>query len=257
MLDLTLNLTFGLYFLAFGAGLVDKVLTKTGRLAVTLGPLALAWLLHTLHIILRWQAAGRPPLSNQYESMLFLVWASVGIFLFFVWTSRPVAGRLAFWVGLAAALTLAGASLLDRSIKPLVPALQSNWLIVHVTTVMLGYAAFLLACIGGIVLLAGRQAPVDAFNYRMMALGFWLLTLGIVTGSIWAKTAWGSYWSWDPKETWSLVTWLFYAIALHLRRTRGFTDRRFAWLCLLGFAFVLFTYFGVNYLLKGLHSYAS
>jgi ABC-type transport system involved in cytochrome c biogenesis permease subunit len=255
MLDLSLNIAFGLYFLAFGAGLVDRVLFKRGRSSWVLWPLGLAWAMHTLHIVLRWQAAGRAPLSNQYESLLFLVWASTAIYLLFLLWTRTTQERLTWWVAGAAALTLAGASLLDRSIQPLVPALQSNWLIVHVTTVMLGYASFLLACIGGIVLLATRSTE-DAFAYRMTALGFWLLTLGIITGSIWANSAWGSYWSWDPKETWSLITWTFYAVALHLRRTRGFTGRRFAWLCILGFGFVLFTYFGVNYLLRGLHSYA-
>jgi ABC-type transport system involved in cytochrome c biogenesis permease subunit len=256
MLTLSLNLAFGLYFLTFGAGLVVRVMLKSEKPQWVLWPLVLAWLLHTLHIILRWMAAGRPPLSNQYESMLFLVWASVGIFLVFLISARPLLTRIILWIALAAALTLAAASLLDRSIRPLVPALQSNWLIVHVTTVMLGYASFLLAFIGGLLLLT-LKTDLDLFNYRMLALGFWLLTLGIITGSIWANTAWGSYWSWDPKETWSLITWFFYAIALHLRRTRQFTGQRFAWLCILGFLFVLFTYFGVNYLLAGLHSYAS
>ncbi|MBI2915679.1 MAG: cytochrome c biogenesis protein CcsA, partial [Elusimicrobia bacterium] len=91
---------------------------------------------------------------------------------------------------------------------------------------------------------------------RSVVLGFLFLTIGILLGSVWAKTAWGSYWSWDPKETWSLITWFFYAVALHLRKTRNWRNEKFAWLAAAGFAFVLFTYFGVNYLVTGLHSYA-
>jgi cytochrome c-type biogenesis protein CcsB len=98
-------------------------------------------------------------------------------------------------------------------------------------------------------------AALDAFNYRAVTLGFLLLAGGIILGSVWANQAWGSYWSWDPKETWSLVTWLVYAVTLHLWRARGWRGTRFAWLTLVGLAFVIFTYFGVNYLLSGMHSY--
>jgi cytochrome c-type biogenesis protein CcsB len=97
---------------------------------------------------------------------------------------------------------------------------------------------------------------LDEFNYQLILFGFLWLSLGIITGSVWANSAWGSYWSWDPKETWSLITWLIYAAMLHARSVKGWRGNRVAWLSLLGFGCVLFTYFGVNFLLSGLHSYA-
>jgi cytochrome c-type biogenesis protein CcsB len=107
----------------------------------------------------------------------------------------------------------------------------------------------------------GRNAhqtavSLDLFNERAMGLGYVLLTAGIVLGAVWANEAWGSYWSWDPKETWSLITWMVYTAAIHLRRTHRWQGRRMAWLSVAGFAFVLFTYFGVNYLMSSMHSYA-
>ena len=97
---------------------------------------------------------------------------------------------------------------------------------------------------------------LDTINYKSVTLGFVLLTGGIITGAIWANFAWGTYWSWDPKETWSLITWLVYAIYLHARLMRGWQGRKIAWISIVGFLAVLFTYWGVNFLLSGLHSYA-
>ena len=170
--------------------------------------------------------------------------------------SFPFRERLIPWVAGYAILSMGVASLLDSSIEPLVPALQSNWLLIHVASTLFGYASLTLAFLGALLCFGRGDASLDSFLYRSCALGFWLLTLGIATGAVWANSAWGSYWSWDPKETWSLVTWLFYAIAVHLRRTRGWREKRFAWLMVAGFGLVVFTYFGVNYLLSGLHAYA-
>ncbi|MBA4393957.1 MAG: c-type cytochrome biogenesis protein CcsB, partial [Desulfobacca sp.] len=100
-------------------------------------------------------------------------------------------------------------------------------------------------------------AVLDDLIYQTIIIGFLLLTLGIVTGSIWAHSAWGTYWSWDPKETWSLITWLVYAALLHARMMKGWHGSRIAWLSIIGFACVLFTYFGVNFILSGLHSYGA
>jgi cytochrome c-type biogenesis protein CcsB len=152
-----------------------------------------------------------------------------------------------------------------------VPALKSNWLIAHVLTCFFGYAAFGLAFgLSVMYLLKKREQPggsnvfiriipessiLDDMSYQMVVIGFLLLTLGIITGSVWAHSAWGSYWSWDPKETWSLITWLVYAALLHSRMVRGWKGNKLALLSIIGFSCVLFTYFGVNYL-AGLHSYA-
>ena len=161
----------------------------------------------------------------------------------------------------------------DR-IDPLIPALQSNWLHAHVITCFISYASFALSCAMSIIYLMklreqekGQKETrltalfpsldsLDGLVYKTIAVGFPLLTLGIVTGAAWANYAWGSYWSWDPKETWSLITWFVYAIFLHARFAREWRGRRTALLSIIGFAAVIFTYFGVNYVLSGLHSYA-
>ena len=160
-------------------------------------------------------------------------------------------------------------------IEPLVPALQSNWLLYHVITCFLGYAAFAVACgisimylikekqegpagdvqAGGIIAQFPAVRVLDDLNYKAIMIGFPLLTLGIVTGAAWANYAWGTYWSWDPKETWSLIVWFVYAAFLHARITRGWVGRRAAILSIVGFAATIFCYLGVNLFLSGLHSY--
>jgi cytochrome c-type biogenesis protein CcsB len=151
--------------------------------------------------------------------------------------------------------------------------LQSNWLTAHVITCFLGYAAFALAfSLSLLYLLKSRggegaggfletrlpsSSLLDDYSYRLIAVGFPMLTLGIITGAAWANEAWGSYWSWDPKETWSLIIWLIYAAYLHARLARGWQGRRAAWLSVFGFAATLFCYLGVNLFLSGLHSYAT
>jgi len=167
---------------------------------------------------------------------------------------------------------------LQSSIDPLVPALQSNWLTYHVITCFLGYAGFAVAFgvsimyllkigkeekhegnkpMGGILGLFPPTKVLDDMNYKAIMIGFPLLTLGIVTGAAWAYYAWGTYWSWDPKETWSLIVWFLYAAFLHARFTRGWAGRRTAWLSVFGFAATVFCYLGVNLVLSGLHSYGA
>jgi cytochrome c-type biogenesis protein CcsB len=204
------------------------------------------------------------PLANFYESLIFFAWClpALGLLAF----RRYLKGYLGALVALLSTLLLAYASLgdVDSRIKPLMPALKSNWLLIHVVTAFLGYAAFALAFGGAILYLLQERRPrpslpplpaLDVLIYRTTVMGFLLLTLGIATGAVWAETAWGRYWSWDPKETWSLITWLIYAALLHARLVKGWHGRRIAWLAVLGFVAVLFTYLGVSFLLSGLHSY--
>jgi cytochrome c-type biogenesis protein CcsB len=153
------------------------------------------------------------------------------------------------------------------------PALQSSWLTYHVTTVMLSYSAFALSFLVSVVYLLKRAGggnegrarllkalpsleTLDVFNYQIVAIGFPLLTIGIFTGAVWAATAWGRPWAFDPKETWSAITWLVYGVFLHTRLLGNWEGTRSAVVGVIGFAAVLFTYLGVNYLLPGLHSYA-
>ena len=224
--------------------------------------------------LLRWVEShqmgyGYVPLSNLYESLVFFALAMAVIYLFveFRYQVRSI-GAVA---SLVPFLAMAYASLpsVESEIQPLIPALQSNWLIAHVMTCFLGYAAFAIACgisimyllrsasrnpETGLVSVFPDAETMDELTHQMIAFGFLFLSIGIITGAIWADQAWGRYWGWDPKETWSLITWLIYATLLHARLMRGWTGKRIAFLSCLGFAAVLFTYFGVN-LLPGLHSY--
>lgn len=239
-------------------------------------------LLNTIGIGLRWYESyelgyGHAPLTNMYESVVFFAWCIIALYLFLEWKFKTqIIG--AFTVPFAF-LAMAYGSLsqqISRSISPLIPALQSNWLIAHVVTCFIGYAAFTVAAGLGVMYLLknvksaespGKPAGIisslpelkviDTITHKIMIFGFIWLTIGIVTGSIWANSAWGTYWSWDPKETWSLITWFIYAITLHARYTRGWGGTRIAWLAIIGFVSVLFTYYGVNFLLSGLHSYGS
>jgi cytochrome c-type biogenesis protein CcsB len=208
------------------------------------------------------------PMSNLYESLVFF--ALCLPVLGFLSFRRHLQGFLGALVAIFATLLLAYASLgVDSDIRPLMPALKSNWLLIHVLTAFLGYAAFALAFGAALIYLwQARSGPaaskkavtpppaeMDRLIYQAVVIGFIFLTLGILTGAVWAEQAWGRYWSWDPKETWSLITWFIYATLLHARLVKGWAGKRIAWLAILGFGAVLFTYLGVSFLLPGLHSY--
>jgi len=271
----------------------------------------------------RWLDAGYFPLSNLYESLLFIAWGVTAVHFLAEATSRsrlvgaftsPVA------MGIAAFATLSLPAQMQKS-EPLVPALKSNWLMMHVSVMLLSYACLMVGAVLAIAFLiitrgqpiqlrgssvgtgayrdaryrlrrAGEPVPesasayeessgntavlspvatvptvtltpqrlnlvdtLDNVSYRIIGLGFPLLTIGIIAGAVWANEAWGSYWSWDPKETWALITWLVFAAYLHARITRGWQGRRPAILAASGFLVVWICYLGVNLLGKGLHSY--
>jgi cytochrome c-type biogenesis protein CcsB len=165
--------------------------------------------------------------------------------------------------GLALALTFAAARL-SSDIRPLMPALKSNWLVTHVLTCFVAYAAFAISFICSILQLVhqkrkkeGAATRMDLATYRTVAFGFLFLAIGIITGAVWAEKAWGRYWGWDPKETWALITWLIYGFYLHMRVTRGWRGAAGSWVSIIGFGSVIFTYVGVTFLLSGLHSYAN
>ncbi len=262
---------YGLALIFYIAGWVFKkdLLSRLGTVA-----LAAAAAGNAVGFALRWAETyqmeyGYTPLSNLYESLIFFSLAVAGIYLFV--ELKYKVRTIGVFASLFSFLAAAYASLpsVDSQIQPLIPALQSNWLIAHVITCFLGYAAFAIACGISILYLVksagndpasgalGRipdQEILDDLSHQMITFGFLFLSIGIITGAIWANQAWGRYWGWDPKETWSLITWLIYATLLHARLMRGWTGRKIAFLSCLGFAVVLFTYFGVN-LLPGLHSY--
>lgn len=267
-----------IYFGAFVFYLFRMILGREfgGQLAswMTL----IGFIAQSIALIIRWKTSydlgiGHAPMTNFYESLIFFAWTIVLLYLLMEWRLKN--RSIGVFVLPIAFLIMAYASIapgVNSRIEPLIPALQSNWLTSHVLTCFLGYAAFAVAFALGIMFLLKRTASseaartktfirllpseyhIDELMYSCAVLGFIFLTLGIVTGSVWAHYAWGSYWSWDPKETWSLITWLVYAVMLHARLVRGWRGRRMAIMAIVGFGCMLFTYLGVN-LLPSLHSY--
>jgi cytochrome c-type biogenesis protein CcsB len=295
------NLSFGLLLLTMlvywvGVAFPQLSLQKIGTLGMVVANLCMAALLAA-----RWIAAGYFPLSNLYESLFFLAWGITAMHLVAERMTRsPLVGAATAPVAMGIT-AFAALSLPDemQNSAPLVPALKSNWLMMHVSVMMLSYStlmvgavlaiAFLVVTAGQKVELQGNSLGIggyrlqtnvdvamaedvassvslspqrlnlaqtlDNISYRIIGLGFPLLTVGIIAGGVWANEAWGSYWSWDPKETWALITWLFFAAYLHARITKGWQGRRPAILAATGFVVIWICYLGVNILGKGLHSY--
>ena len=226
---------------------------------------------------LRWLISGYFPLSNLYESLLFLDWCL--LFILIVAETKTRTKLLGAVVLPIALLIISFASLIlptqMQEAAPLVPALQSNWLMMHVSMMMLSYATLILGSLLSILFLVVQKFTtnsnkiqqslaqtkiqllenIDTWSYRTIGLGFPFLTIGIIAGAVWANEAWGSYWSWDPKETWALITWLVFASYLHARLTKSWQGEKPAIIASVGFVVVWICYLGVNFLGKGLHTY--
>ena len=253
-------------------------------------------LLLVLLLLVRWEISGHFPLSNLYESLMFLAWCCSFLYLIystsFIISVEKILGSI---IAPCALLMNAFATFsLPKEMQqsaPLVPALQSNWLMMHVSVMIISYATLIIGSLFSILFLIINKlstsqmaqknvAPVsnapnisqhlrnfdnskltllkvnlDSLSYRIIGLGFPFLTIGILSGAVWANEAWGSYWSWDPKETWALLTWLVFAIYLHTRLTKGWQGEKPAIIAALGFLLVWFCYLGVNLIGEGLHSY--
>jgi cytochrome c-type biogenesis protein CcsB len=235
---------------------------------VATGTTAIAWGLLTVGLVGRGLAAGHWPLTNRYEFALCFVWTTVIIYLLLetTWRERR-AGTYVLGVALLVTTYAVTRPSEARAVMPLLPALRSAWLQVHVWSTLVGYGAFGVAAGLGLMRLVKRSSPdeeeqntsvkgllsveeIDRTLERTVALGFPWLTLGILTGAIWAQNAWGRYWDWDPKETWALVTWLWYLLILHVRPLRSWRGRRLAGLVVIGFGVVLFTFVGVPWLVR-------
>lgn len=235
----------------------------------------LSWLALICAIGLRWIAAGHYPVVTLYEVTTMLVWGTTTIYLvlFEGVLKTRIAG--AFVVLLIFCLHSYAVWFIPVELKriiQLVPALRSNWLLIHVSFAIFSYSAFAVAAGVGLTFLAKHylkvkpfsslpsEAAIEEFMFRAVAIGFPLQTLLLITGAIWAKEAWTKAWSWDPKETWALITWLTYAAYLHVRVQRGVRGVTMAWLSLIGFVVVMFTFVGVNYLvqwfgMESMHTY--
>ena len=226
------------------------------------------FLLHTAALICRGIGAGRLPMTNQYEFATSFAWGICLVSLIFIMKFKfPVLGTFASPVMF---LIIGYAAMQSKDVHELMPALKSNWLGFHVSTAIIAYGSFGVSFVLSLIFLfrdritengfldkhIPNREKLDLISYRSVALGLLFLTFTILTGAIWAERAWGSYWSWDPKETWSLVTWIIYAIYLHLRIRRGYEGKAAAIFAAIGFVCVMFTYIGVNTFLPGIHSYA-
>ena len=295
------NTAFGLLLVSlitYWSGLAFpeiKTLNKTGVICTLLTNISLFTIL-----LSRWILNGYFPLSNLYESLLFLTWSLTltNIILENKNNSKIISSiniPVCLFIISFASFSLPTAM---QQASPLVPALQSNWLMMHVTIMMLSYATLIIGSLLSILFLiiannnnielqGGSTDPItsqkftlnslnnhgivlsdinqnkklnllesiDNLSYRTIGLGFPLLTIGIIAGAVWANEAWGSYWSWDPKETWALITWLIFASYLHSRFTKSWKGKKPAILGSIGFFVVWICYLGVNFVGKGLHSY--
>lgn len=223
--------------------------------------LALTFL--TASLIFRTIATGHGPFANMYEFSIAFAWGAIAMFVYFEHRyHQRTLGLIALPIALGMLLY---AMTLPPEIDPLVPALQNNLLLsIHVAVAIVAYGTFTVAFSSALLFLIQgedgrrglpRRELLDEISYKAVMIGFPFLTLTIVLGAVWANEAWGRYWGWDPKETASLVTWLIYGAYLHARVVRGWRGERAAYLLLLGFAAVLFTYFG-NLFFGGLHSYS-
>jgi len=262
--------TIIVYLLATVAYLVylakpSETLGKTARRVIIAG-----FVIHILFTLDRYLEAGHTPITNLHESLSFFSMSVVGVFLFF--ERRFKIFVLGSFVTPLAFLLLAVSAIFPTALAPLNPALKSKWLLVHTVVAFFGYASFAVAAgaaviyliqenllkkkrLGGMFQKLPSLNTLDEINYRCLTFGFPLLTVAIISGAIWAETAWGTYWSWDPKETWSLITWFVYAALLHGRLTTGWRGKKAAILAIIGFFVMLFTFLGVNLLMSGLHSY--
>jgi cytochrome c-type biogenesis protein CcsB len=250
-----------------------------GRIAISLT--VLAWALHVGGVLARALSVQRAPWGNMYEFSVTFGAAAVTVYLVLL-----ALGKNVRWIGLFLTTSVLldlglAVSVLYTASDQLVPALHSYWLWIHVSCAIISGAVFHIAAVATflylfrdryeVALTAGTAkdgrwadimsrlpsaATLDKFAYRVNAMVFPLWTFTIVAGSIWAEAAWGRYWGWDPKETWSFITWVLYACYLHARSTAGWKGRKAAYLGLLAFACFLFNYYGVNIFITGMHSYA-
>lgn len=240
------------------------------------GFVVLAWLSLTTALGMRWVAAGHPPYVTLYEIATVLVWGMTTIYLVLFEAILRTKAVGAFLMVIIFCLQSFAVWFIPMDLKrtvELVPALRSYWLLIHVSMAVISYSAFAVAAGAGLTFIAKHylknrltaglpsEAAIEEFMFRAVAVGFPFVTLVLITGAIWAQEAWTKAWSWDPKEVWALITWLSYAAYLHVRVQRNVRNITMAWLSLIGFGVVLFTFMGVNYLvqwfgLTSMHTYS-
>jgi cytochrome c-type biogenesis protein CcsB len=271
--ELILLLAFGVCYAAAMIAYIALLVTRS-RAAGVIGTvlLVLGLTAQTGALLFRGVKEGRLPLTSGYEMLSCTIWG-IGIVYLVLELAQKQRQLGAFVLPVMFSLSLLTWHWKEGIERLLNPALKNPfWLSVHVSTAIIAYGGFGVAFALGVayLLISRRQSGgragflasrlpspewLDANMHKVIAFAFIFQTLLVVTGAIWAESAWGQYWSWDPKEVWSLITWLIYALYLHGRLSRGWKGIVAAWINVLGFVVVLFTLFGVNYLLPGLHSY--
>jgi cytochrome c-type biogenesis protein CcsB len=258
------------YLVATGLYLFDVLLRREriGRIArwVLVG----GFVVHCLALALRWFDAGQTPVSSPHEALSFFAWAIVGCYLLF--DLRYRLAIIGAFVCPVAVVLMIVSSAMPKQLREPNPLLDSWWFPVHVSLAFAGYAIFALACVAGIMyllqerMLKGKHFTglyfrlpsldiLDNINARCLSFGFPLMTMGIISGAVWANAAWGDYWRWDPKETWALLTWFLYAALLHGRLTIGWRGRRAAIFAIIGFCCLLISFFVVNAMTDTEHSF--
>jgi cytochrome c-type biogenesis protein CcsB len=266
------KVTLLIYLAATVLFFVDVIARRERAGNIARWTLGVGFLVHCATLVSRYVATGHIPVVNLHESLSFFAWAIIGIFILFDFKYR-LAILGAFCCPLALAVMILGAA--TTAPTPTInPALDSWWFPVHVALAFMGYAVFALAFAAGVMYLLQERLLkskrfsglfyrmpsldiLDNINYKCLTFGFPLMTMGIISGAVWANAAWGGYWRWDPKETWALITWFLYAALLHGRLSIGWRGRRAAIFAIIGFLCLLFTFLGVNVLLSDIHSFSS
>lgn len=255
----------------------NKLISKLSFIA-----LIIAFTIQTFAFTERWIYAYKigidtPPLVDLYDSLVFFAYVVIlGFILLRIFYDFDALGFIITFVAAAALAFATFSPLATSAIEPTIPALQSYWLLYHIITLFIAYGAFGASFGLGILYLlkykkeigpvkkqnkflslVPSSAIIDEAIYKVIVFGLVFLTVGIVIGAAWADSAWGGFWSWDPKETWSLITWLTYILFIHARITKGWSGKKMAWIAVIGFVVVIFCYLGVDIIIPGLHSYAS
>ncbi len=267
-MDAVIALTACLYLASTAAYFAYLFKRKSNFNRVGLGALVGGFVTHSGAILYAVISTGQVPATNLYETLIVAGWAIVCVFIVIQYRYRL--SVLGIYAAPLAAIIMTAAYQVPRQPVEIKSVFNSMWLLAHILSIFIGEAALALACGVALLYLLQENAiknkqrgffydrlpsldRLDATGYACIVVGFTMLTLGLITGVVYAKTVWGRFWSWDPKEVWSAITWLLYAALLHQRLTVGWQGRRAAIMAIIGFAVVLFTFFGVNFLLQGHH----
>ena len=263
MLDILFFTSLGFYFLSMALNIISLAARKKTLSRIIWIVFLAGFTVHLAYFAARGIVAGRLPMSNQFE---FAMSFALGIALTYIFLRIKFRADWITTIALVSTFLMTGyAATLPRAIKDLMPALRSIWFTLHIFPAVFSYASFFLSGCAGLIYLVRmkkgeaesepKMRHIDHLSYRLVSFGLLFLTVVILTGMVWAEEAWSSFWSWDPKELWSFITWIVYAIYLHQRLHKKWQGKRMAIFSIIGVAIVLFTFVGVNTLLPGLHSY--